>query len=482
MKQRFLALLSTIALLGGLSSCSNEESKNTIYFWVPSGQTIVNKLTNYAEKFSELVLENEGVEVHVEVSYQGGYDDLLDKIVKGFSTGNYPTLAIAYPDHVAEYLDAEGTDQGKYVVNIEDYAKDETIGFGKESYLGDGAASDFVSAFYEEGHSYGREGLYSLPLMKSSEVLYYNTEAVLQCAKPYGETIGKNISTADQLEDYLNSIDFDELMDFCAFIKTYYEENYPDQNLLSPFFYDSDDNLYLTASYQNDIAYTSVDTSGKGSIDFNNPEAKAMAQKLRDYHDQGLIATKGSEGEYGSNYFTTQAVLFDVGSSGGAGYQAPNSDSFTVGVCRVPPFKADNPLYVSQGLSATILKRGDDKNGFKAEYGFKFLKYLTSTAVNADLCVNGSEGYIPVRESCYETDLYKMFMETGESGPDYNFMGKTATIVKEQINGKYFNTPCFKGSAQAREAVSGIITQMFTTDETLDKIFSDQENIARNAL
>ena len=75
-----------------------------------------------------------------------------------------------------------------------------------------------------------------------------------------------------------------------------------------------------------------------------------------------------------------------------------------------------------------------------------------------------------------------MFMETGESGPDYNFMGKTATIVKEQINGKYFNTPCFKGSAQAREAVSGIITQMFTTDETLDKIFSDQENIARNAL
>ncbi len=482
MKQRILAFLSSIALLGGLSSCSQGDDKNTVYFWVPSGQTIVTKLTDYAERFSDIIMENEGVEVNIKISYQGGYDELLDKIVKGFSTGNYPTLAIAYPDHVAEYLDAEGSDTGKYVVNIEDYATDATIGFGKEDYLGDGEATDFVSAFYEEGHSYGREGLYSLPLMKSSEVLYYNTEAVLQCAKPYGETIGINISTAEQLESYLNSIDFDELMDFCAFIKKHYEENYPNQDLLSPFFYDSDDNLYLTASYQNDIDYTSVDASGKGSIDFNNAEAKAMAQKLRDYHDAGLIRTKGSEGEYGSNYFTTQQVLFDVGSSGGAGYQAPNSDAFTVGVCRVPPFNSENPLYVSQGLSATILKRSDDQDGFKAKYGFKFLKYLTSTAVNADLCVNGSEGYIPVRESCYDTDLYQLFMDTGNSGPDYNYMGKTARIVKEQINGKYFNTPCFKGSAEARQAVSGIVTQMFTTDDTLDKIFSDQENVARNAL
>ena len=157
-KHNLFALMILPLLLGGLSSCSDTSSTSNggssstdpveITFWHTSGQTVIRELNKKIEDFAALVKENEGVDVKITLSYQGSYDDQLDKILKGFPTGNYPTIAVAYPDHVAEYLESEGSDPGRYVVNLQDYIDNPETTFGAEEWLGDGPADEGVSRIW----------------------------------------------------------------------------------------------------------------------------------------------------------------------------------------------------------------------------------------------------------------------------------------------------------------------------------------------
>ena len=459
---KLLSMLALLPVLGGLASC-NRKSDDTIYFWHTCGQTVVDELEKRIDEFEKLVLENEGKTINIKLVYQGSYDDILHNISTSFSTGNQPTLAIAYPDHVAEYLASEDT-PGQFVVNLADYINDPEIGLGKEAWIGDGESSDFVEAFYEEGSSYGREGIYSLPLMKSTEVMYYNKDEVLPLISKYQPTL----DTTAKAEEWLSNLTWDEFMEFCQYIKANYT---PGVDKFYPAFYDSDSNMYITASIQKNIPFLDYDDNHNGELLFNNDQAKAMVQQFKDWYDEGLFSTKGVTGQYGSNFFTNVGCLFDIGSSGGAGYNYPAGGTFEVGICKVPAFNEENRLYVTQGLTATVLKSGDDYDGNKALYGYKFLKYLTSTDVNTELCINGSEGYIPVRKSCYETTLFKEY-----SSDETLMTGQVANIVTKEINGHYFNTPCFKGSAYARDNVGGILSQVFSDERTIDEAFETAIN------
>lgn len=489
--KKALTLFSVIPMLaltacGGstTSSATNTSAGETstvsgdtleIEFWHTSGKGLTEVYEKYATQFEQLVLENEGKKIDIAASYQGSYDDVLEKINKGFATNNYPNLTVAYPDHVAEYLEAEGTETGKYVVNLEPYIDDETIGLGKESYIGDAGKDDVVKGFYDEGTAYKREGVYSFPVMKSSEIMFYNKELVFEYLPMFDETL----STSSKKEAFLNTMTWTQFMNFLSFVKTYMKnhEDHPGNNIEVPAFYDSDANLMISKMYQNNYPYLSIDDNGKGSVDFNTAENKAFVTTLKANYDAGLITTKGVEKEYGSAWFKEERTLFDIGSSGGSGYQNPTGGQFTVGVCKVPADN-NNPLYVSQGVSMAVLKH-DDPTGEKAKYAYKFLKYLTSASVNAYLCVNGSEGYIPVRKSAYETSLFLNYLEEGEEG---EFVPKVADIVINQIDGHYLNTPCFKGSSTARDAVGSILTRVFKDDATVETAFADAVTETKKAM
>lgn len=479
-KQKLIASLACLTMLTGLAACSNgttsastsDSTSSTtgsdtieITFWHTSGKAVVTYLERDIAKFEALVKENDGVDVNITLAYQGGYDDILSKIEKGFPTGNYPNMAIAYPDHVAEYLDDEGDEPGKYVVDLSQYVNDETVGFGKESWIEDGPASDFIETFYNEGSGYARDGLYSLPLMKSSEALYYNMDIVSKYASSYDSTLNSRA----KITDFMNNLTWDQLVDFARYIKT-------QDSTLTPIMYDSDSNLFITKCYQNDIPYVSIDENHNGVIGFNNDEAKAMVTTLKGLHDEGLLETKGTLGEYTSSYFTDEKCVFDIGSTGGAGYNYPDGDAFEVGVAKVP-YDNDNPLYVTQGLTTTVFKK-DDPDGKKALYCYKFIKYLTSPKVNAELCVNGSEGYSPVCKSAYETSLYSQYL----ANEDDDFMPKVANMVYNDIGDKYFYSPCFKGSAAARTNVGNIITQVLMGNATVDDAFETAENQTKLAM
>lgn len=461
-------LLMSISLLGmiSFSSCGNNSDSDTltIHFWHTFGQETQNSLTPKINEFEKLVLEKTGTKIDLVMDYQGGYDDIKNKVIRGFSSGDTPTIAVAYPDHVAEYLSNETYD-GEYVVNLEDYMNDATVGFSGEEYLNPTGlgSSDFVESFLEEGQGYVKKGTYSLPFMKSTEVLFYDESNVFRLLQDYDSSIANK-------EEYLNNLTFDKFMDILRFAK----KNLSDYGteLIVPLIYDSDANLYITDSYQNDIPYVSVN-DGKGSCDFVNEKAKSMVSKLKGYYDEGLFLTKGTNNnEYGSNKFTASQCLFSIGSSGGAGYNDPGAASFRVGIAKVPSFNKDNEKYVSQGPTLTLLNSRSIDSEFnkkRVEYGWKFIKYITNTQNSSDLCID-SNGYIPVRKSSFETEDYVSYLAEDD------FLPRCGNVVYKEINGNYLNYPVFKGTATARNEVGGIITQVFLDKKNVEDAFKDANN------
>lgn len=459
------------------SQPSQPSGKVTVNFWHTFGQGIVTVLNDKIDEFERLVLENEGVEVEIIESLEGNYDEIQKKVKNSFPAGSTPTIAVAYPDHVADYL---ATDNGTLVYNIQDFIDSETIGFGKQSYLGEDSyndESDFIESFLDEGRHFTKEGTYTIPLMKSTEVMYYNKTMVKAIMNEYKPEFAGSL---DAIEEYLNDLSWTEFMDLNRFIRNNIEE-LNINTVEVPTFYDSDSNLFISKMYQNEIGYASI-KNGVGNIDFaegqDNIAAKEMITALKAEYDEGLLLTKGIKGEYSSNYFTSGKTVFSIGSSGGAGYNLPASDSFEVGICKVP-YDNNNPLYVSQGPCLTLLKNkglSNEENDLRAKYAWMFIKYLTNPEVNVEMCIRGSEGYVPVRYSAYETEIYSMWLEEGEE------YASTAQVVSNDIRDKYLATPVFRGSAKLRDEVGSLLASALSGVKTIDKAFEDCINNTRLAM
>ena len=141
-KTRLSFLLLLPLMIGGLSGCvqpgesqpasepsSSGQSQSdtpavdsvTVKFWHTFGQTVVDGLKGKIATFKDLVKRNDGVDVNVELIYQGGYDDIAAKIRNGFSVGNKPTIAVAYPDHIADYLEIAKSANEEFVVNLDKF-------------------------------------------------------------------------------------------------------------------------------------------------------------------------------------------------------------------------------------------------------------------------------------------------------------------------------------------------------------------------
>lgn len=466
------------------SSSQAASNKVEISFWHTFGQTIQDNLNPQIKKFQDLVKANEGVDVEVKLVPCSNYQTINDDINKGLTTGNIPTLAVAYPDHVADYIEAEGNQPGKFMVNLNNYINDSKVGLGKESYLGDVAGDsldDFIPAYLEGGQSFTREGQYTFPYMKSTEAMLYNYDAVVKVLAHYKPDFH---GAKNAIMEYMDNLDWTEFMELCRQTATYKSEINP--ALQNAAFYDSDSNLFISQLYQQGVSYSSITTNeaGKkvGHIDFaegtNRAAAEQIVTNLRSNYNEvvngiHLFTTKGAFSTYGSDSFKNVESVFTIGSTGGSGYSL--TTQFNIGVCKVPSLNKNNPTYVTQGPDLCILNNpglSETANAKRTLYAWKLIKYLTNAENNCKICLLGSEGYLPVRESSYSEDLYLEFLESGEA------QAEIAQLVTDKINGKYFNTPCFPGSAALRTEAGGIITEALTKTTSISSIFDTAINNA----
>ena len=465
-------LILALSALAGCGGNDREDGVVTIDFWHTFGDIPETALLEKAEEFEQLVKENEGVDVKIVATYQGAYKDIPPKVTNGMQTGEIPSMVIAYADHVANYMDKETT-PGQFVVNLDDFINDIELTFGTDSYLNDTEdVNDIVGSFLDEGRQMMREGTYLLPYMKSTEIMTYNLDVASNVVPKIfdGSDANHKKVLANQVEDFMKTITWNQLMEIAQYIVDH-KETYPAVEY--PVYYDSDSNLFITELYQRGIPYSSIDANGVGNIDFATGEAltktKAMVQELRTAHQNKLFTTKGAEGTYASNNFQEMKTVFTIGSTGGTGYTIPASGAFNVAFAKVPTMTDDETKikYISQGPSICFLNNpslSKDVNSQKLKYAWKFAKYLLTSDVNAELCTKGSQGYSPVRESCYSTEAYLDFVGKGDA------LAKAAIVTQQDVAGNYFNSAVFVGSATLREQVGGIITNALKKTDSIDSI------------
>ena len=351
-------------------------------------------------------------------------------------------------DHVALYNIA------KAVVTLDDLiASDITVtradGSTESLGLTDAQKNDFIAGYYNEGKEFGDGLMYTLPMSKSTEVLYYN--------KTFFDQHELKVPTT-----------WDELEALCEQIKTI------DPTCI-PLGYDSENNWFINMTEQLGTPYTSA--TGEHFL-FNNAENKAFVKEFREWYQKGYVTTQEIYGAYTSGLFvstTGTRSYMSIGSSAGATHQRPAKGAdgypFEVGIAPIPQADASNPKVISQGPSLCIFK---DANPQEVVASWLFVKYLTTT-VEFQAEFSMASGYVPVLKSVADNEVYADFLSKADGG-DY-ISALSAKVCLEQENA-YYTSPAFNGSSDARDQVGLLLQAAFTTktddvDALLDQLFAE---------
>ena len=397
-------------------------SKVTITFWHTMGTDNKNVLDSAIERFNKMYPN-----ITVDHKSLGDYDEVFSQIQTKLNAGTYPNIAYCYPDHVASYNDA------RKVVVLDDLINNQNVIASTNEMMGFTQAQldDFIEGYYNEGKEYGDGKMYSLPFMKSTEVLYYNK--TIFDAKGWDAP-----KTWEDVEYYATEL----------------KKEYPNS---TPFGYDSLENFFITLAAQ----YGSDYTSATGDhYTFNNDTNKAFVKKFAEWYQKGLLTSPNpSSSGYTSDAFTAAdiddgKVFMAIGSSAGANYQRPDKVNgeypFEVGIVPVPQVNPDNPQVISQGPSICILKKDNVQEVYAS---WLFLKFLTTDA-QFQAAYSTRSGYIPVIKSVQNDPDYKKYLDKANGG---DFITSYVAKVALEQHDAYFTSPAFSGSANARTQV-GLLT------------------------
>ena len=420
-------------------------SEVTITFYHTMGSNLSDVLNIYIEEFNKLY-PNITI-VHEQV---GGYDDVRDQIKTELTVGNQPNVAYCYPDHVALYNIARA------VVTLDDLIASEipvTLADGTTDILGltEEQIADFIEGYYNEGREFGDGLMYTMPMSKSTEVLYYN--------KTFFDANGLTVPTT-----------WDELEALCAKILTI------DPDCI-PLGYDSENNWFINMTEQYGSPYTTA--SGDEHFLFDNDGNKAFVKEFREWYQKGYVTTQEIYGAYTSGLFvatTGTNSYMSIGSSAGATHQRPTKTAdgypFEVGIAPIPQVDSSNPKVISQGPSLCIFK---DANPQEVIASWLFVKFLT-TNVDFQAEFSMASGYVPVLKSVAQNEVYAQFLANADGG-DY-ISALSAKICLEQEKA-YYTSPAFNGSSAARDQVGLLLQSAFTSndggdlDAMIDKLFAN---------
>ena len=419
-------------------------SEVTITFYHTMGSNLRDVLEIYIQEFNELYPN-----IHIEHDQVGGYDDVRDQIKTELTVGNQPNIAYCYPDHVALYNIA------KAVVTLDDLiASDITVtradGTTETLGLTDAQINDFIAGYYNEGKEFGDGLMYTLPMSKSTEVLYYN--------KTFFEANNLTVPTT-----------WEEMEALCAKIL----EIDPD---CIPLGYDSENNWFINMTEQYGSDYTSA--TGEHFL-FNNDTNKQFVKKFREWYQKGYVTTQEIYGAYTSGLFvatTGTNSYMSIGSSAGATHQRPAKGAdgypFEVGIAPIPQVNAENPKVISQGPSLCIFK---DANPQEVIASWLFVKFLT-TNVDFQAEFSMASGYVPVLKSVAENPAYAEFLAKADGGDYISALSAKICLDQEKA---YYTSPAFNGSSAARDQVGLLLQAAFTSNDggdlnaMIDKLFEN---------
>ena len=432
-----VAMLLALAL-GGMTGCKKTEKikefempeggldtsrEITITFFHQMGAALKGVLDTAIADFNKIYPN-----IKVEHESYGDYNGVRDQIKNDIAVGNAPNLAYCYPDHVAFYNVSGAVQTLDVLIN------DATYGFTAEQI------ADFIPAYYNEGKAFGDGKMYSLPISKSTEVLYYN--------KTFFEANGLTVPTT-----------WEEMEAVCARIKEI-------EPTCIPLGYDSEANWFITMCEQYGSDYTSA--TGE-NFRFDNETNRNFVKRFRTWFEKKWVTTQElSGGAYTSTMFTGKddggtRCYMCIGSTGGATYQQPTQTNgkfeFEVGIASIPQINPANPKVISQGPSICVFKNADPQEVLAS---WLFAKFL-STDVIFQASVSMSNGYAPVIQSAAQHPVYAEFLS--QAGTEH-IQAYAVKVALEQKDA-YYVSPAFNGSSVARDQV-GLLMQKCLVSEASD--------------
>ena len=434
-----VALMLSMAL-GALTGCNS--TKAAPEFEMPEGGFDTSKtveITFYHQMGAALqgildqaIADFNKIYPNIKITHktQGDYDGIRDQVKTEITVGDQPNIAYCYPDHVALYNMAGA------VQTLDVLIDDPTYGFTAEQ------KADFIPAYYNEGLAFGDGKMYTLPISKSTEVLYYN--------KTFFEANGLTVPTT-----------WEEMEAVCKKIKEI-------EPSCIPLGYDSESNWFITMCEQYGSDYTSVDGD---KFLFDNDTNRGFVKMFRTWFQNKWVTTEKLSSGYTSALFTGESdsgtrCYMCIGSTGGATYQQPNQTNgkfeFEVGIATIPQVNPEQPKVISQGPSICIFKNADPQEVLAS---WLFVKFLT-TDVTFQASVSMNNGYAPVIKSVAQHPVYAEFLSKAETDGTANIQAYAVKVALDQANA-YYVSPAFNGSSAARDQV-GLLMQKCLSSEAAD--------------
>ena len=422
-------------------------SEVTITFYHTMGANLVGVLNNYIAEFNKLYPK-----IHIEHTQIGNYDDVRDQISTELTTNAQPNIAYCYPDHVALYnlagsvITLDSLIDSKIEITRADGSK-ETLG------LTEAQIADFIEGYYNEGKQFGDGLMYTMPLSKSTEVLYYN-------------------ATFFKEHNLTPPTTWEEMGELCKKIKEIDPKSIP-------LGYDSEANWFITMCEQYGSPYTSA--TGDHFL-FNNETNRNFVKMFREWYQKGYLTTQKIYGAYTSGLFTSTNEVksyMSIGSSAGAKHQRPTANAdgsypFDVGIATIPQVSETNKKVISQGPSLCVFKKAN-QNPQEVVASWLFVKYLTTT-VEFQAEFSMESGYVPVIKSVSDNTEYKKFIDGANGGT--NIAALSAKVCLEQEEA-YYTSPAFDGSSKARDQVGALLAKCLSAndggdvDAMIKKAFED---------
>ncbi|MBQ5870497.1 MAG: ABC transporter substrate-binding protein [Lachnospiraceae bacterium] len=421
MKKSIVSVLSVLTFAAMITACSSkqndwinpvsnqsENDRIEIEFWHSMGSSNGELLQKLTDEFNQ-----SQDEIYVKAIHQGSYADANTKFMAALSAGDAPVVAQMEIGNIGIFAEAD------QLVDLKVYAEDETF-----------ERNDFIWGLLDASFYEGE--LIALPHSRSLPVMYYNKDW-FQFNGLNSEMPPRNWSELKRAAKTLTKNDV-------------YGYSCP----LDPWYFNA---LMMCAggSIYNDTI---------SSIGFCDEAGTAPLYLWKELIEDGIMYVPSGQ-DYNSseacrNLFAEGTAAIIMQSSAQLKGLEQTCD-FEVGVAPIP---IRSVRVYPAGGSNLVMFQGHSEEKQKA--GWEFIKFMTSTECSVTWA-NGT-GYLPVRQSCMESDTYKEMLEEDEN----------LQIIIDNVN--YCSViPFFSEYDETMEIISDeiqecILKDKYTPEDTVKQI------------
>jgi sn-glycerol 3-phosphate transport system substrate-binding protein len=405
-----------------LFTLSNAEAaeKVNVKFWHAQRGAREKVLKELIDKFNE---KNENI--HVEMMFQGAYEETLNKYRSTLDTPESPNLIMVYDIGTRAMIDS-----GTIIPAQEFMDKDAT--FNKENFPAQ------IRDYYSLDNK-----MYAVPLGSSAPVMYYNKDLF----KAAGLDPEKAPTSYAEIVEYSKKIAKVEGDKVSIAGMIYSSDPWPVEQYLANnnLFYVNENNGRTGVATE--VAY--VNDGGKAIFSWMKGMLK---DKLANYFtlskdgDAAFISGKAGM------YFQSSAILTEV---------KENAD-FDLGVTFIPNISGEFNGAMVGGNALWMTKYGTEAEQAAT---WEFMKYVSSPEFQARWSVG--TGYVPTNKLAYEVPEFKEYVEKFPQ----------AMVAINELNeskATYATSGASFGSfPEARANMRVGLEKMFSTDTTIDQILKD---------